>query len=56
LRINAVKQDLEMRRSTQSKHLRRSTVKRFWQFEKDDLDWWKQTLLTTSKLPVYENF
>jgi hypothetical protein len=56
LRINAVKQDLEMRRSTHSMDLRRNTVKRFWQFEKEDLDWWEQTLLTTLKLPVYENF
>jgi hypothetical protein len=39
MRISAVKQVLEMRRTTYSKHLRRNTVKRFWQFEKEDLDW-----------------
>jgi len=38
MRISAVKQVLEMRRTTHSKHLRRNTVKRFWRFEKEDLD------------------
>ena len=42
MRISAVKQVLEMRRTTHSKHLRRNTVKRFWQIEKEDLDWWSK--------------
>ena len=40
LRISAVKQALEMRRSTLNKGLRRNTVKSFWRIEKEDLDWW----------------
>ena len=42
MRISAVKQVLEMRISTHSKGLRRNTVKTFWEYEKDVLDWWSK--------------
>jgi hypothetical protein len=45
MRKSAVKAYSEVRRSTLDKDLRRNTVKSFWQFEKEDLDWWSNLLI-----------